>query len=173
MFINYSVPFWENGLSNREILRISYVAYSHSSPQVLKGFVWMKLFESDLGWGCTILETPMDCSPPGTSVHGSLQARILEWVGSHFLFQRICLIQGLNLCLLHWQVDSLLLSHQGSPLIPYILNQKYQCLHLYISWNSLYLSDCMCQSLMQQPLVWHPFMQGSCSSVGEVGAIFL
>ena len=25
---------------------------------------------------------PMDCSPLGSSVHGSLQARILEWVGS-------------------------------------------------------------------------------------------
>ena len=24
--------------------------------------------------------TPMDCSPPGSSVHGILQARILEWV---------------------------------------------------------------------------------------------
>ena len=23
---------------------------------------------------------PMDCSPPGSSVHGDLQARILEWV---------------------------------------------------------------------------------------------
>ena len=23
---------------------------------------------------------PMDCSPPGSSVHGLLQARILEWV---------------------------------------------------------------------------------------------
>ena len=23
---------------------------------------------------------PMDCSPPGSSVHGILQARILEWV---------------------------------------------------------------------------------------------
>ena len=23
---------------------------------------------------------PMDCSPPGSSVHGTLQARILEWV---------------------------------------------------------------------------------------------
>ena len=23
----------------------------------------------------------MDCSPPGSSVHGVLQARILEWVG--------------------------------------------------------------------------------------------
>ena len=23
---------------------------------------------------------PMDCSPPGSSVHGILQARVLEWV---------------------------------------------------------------------------------------------
>ena len=27
-----------------------------------------------------ILCDPMDCSPPGSSVHGILQARILEWV---------------------------------------------------------------------------------------------
>ena len=26
------------------------------------------------------LSDPMDCSPPGSSVHGILQARILEWV---------------------------------------------------------------------------------------------
>ena len=26
----------------------------------------------------------MDCSPPGSSVHGTLQARILEWVGIRF-----------------------------------------------------------------------------------------
>ena len=28
---------------------------------------------------CPTLATPMDCSPPGSSVHGILQARILEW----------------------------------------------------------------------------------------------
>ena len=27
---------------------------------------------------------PMDCSPPGSSVHGILQARILEWVAIPF-----------------------------------------------------------------------------------------
>ena len=27
---------------------------------------------------------PMDCSPPGSSVHGILQARILEWVAISF-----------------------------------------------------------------------------------------
>ena len=29
---------------------------------------------------CPILCSPMDCSLPGSSVHGILQARILEWV---------------------------------------------------------------------------------------------
>ena len=44
---------------------------------------------SFLGWVldhmhlCVCMPTlcdPMDCSPPGSSVHGILQARILEWV---------------------------------------------------------------------------------------------
>ena len=29
---------------------------------------------------CVTLCDPMDCSPPGSSVHGILQARILQWV---------------------------------------------------------------------------------------------
>ena len=36
-------------------------------------------------------------------------------VGCYFLFQRIFLTQGLNPPLLHWQADSLPLSHLGSP----------------------------------------------------------
>ena len=43
---------------------------------------------------------PTDWSPPGSSVHGILQARILEWV-SNFLLQGIFPTQGLKLCLLH------------------------------------------------------------------------
>ena len=34
-------------------------------------------------------------------------------VGCHFVLQGIFLTQGLNLCLLHWQVDSIPLSHLG------------------------------------------------------------
>ena len=37
-------------------------------------------------------------------------------MGCHFLPQGIFLTQGSNLSLLHWQIDSLPLSHQGSPL---------------------------------------------------------
>ena len=33
---------------------------------------------------CSALWDPMDCSPPGSSVHGILQARILEWVAIPF-----------------------------------------------------------------------------------------
>ena len=36
---------------------------------------------------CLALCNPMDCSLPGSSVHGILQARILEWVA--ILFFRI------------------------------------------------------------------------------------
>ena len=48
------------------------------------------------------------------SVHGILQARILEWV-TNFLFQGIFLAQGSNarlLCLLHWQAD--FFNHQAT-----------------------------------------------------------
>ena len=35
--------------------------------------------ESEVTQSCPTLCDPMDCSPPGSSVHGILQARILEW----------------------------------------------------------------------------------------------
>ena len=37
-----------------------------------------------LSQSCWTLCDPMDCSPPGSSVHGILQARILEWVAMPF-----------------------------------------------------------------------------------------
>ena len=49
---------------------------------------------------CPTLCHPMDYSPPGSSVRGIFQARILEWVG-HFLLQGIFLTQGWNPWLLH------------------------------------------------------------------------
>ena len=57
----------------------------------------------------------MDCSPPGSSVHGIFSGSNTG-VGCHFLLQGIFLTQGSNLHLLPWQVDSFLLSHQGSPI---------------------------------------------------------
>ena len=36
--------------------------------------------ENEVAQSCLTLCDPMDCSPPGSSIHGILWARILEWV---------------------------------------------------------------------------------------------
>ena len=52
---------------------------------------------------------PVDYSPPGSSVHGTFQARMLEQIA-------ISCSRGLNSSLLDWQVGSLSLNHQGNPI---------------------------------------------------------
>ena len=65
---------------------------------------------------CPTLCDPMDCSPPGSSVHGILQAIILEWVA-------ISSSRGSSwprgqtfICLLHWQSSSLPPVPPGKPI---------------------------------------------------------
>ena len=55
---------------------------------------------------------PMDCSPPGSSVHGILQARILEWVAMPS--SRSLPDPGIEPRSLALQADSLPLSHLGN-----------------------------------------------------------
>ena len=40
--------------------------------------------ESEVAQSSPTLSHPMDCSPPGSSVHGIFQARVLEWVAIAF-----------------------------------------------------------------------------------------
>ena len=47
---------------------------------VARGFVGI----FTLSQSCLTLFNPIDCSLPGSSVHGILQARILEWVATSF-----------------------------------------------------------------------------------------
>ena len=47
--------------------------------------------ESEVAQSCPTLSDPMDCSPPGSSIHGIFQARILEWGA-------IALVQGSGKC---------------------------------------------------------------------------
>ena len=42
------------------------------------------LVRSEVAQLCVTLHNPMDCSLPGSSVHGILQARVLEWVAISF-----------------------------------------------------------------------------------------
>ena len=43
--------------------------------------------ESEVTQSCPTLSDPMDCSLPGFSIHGTFQARVLEWGGIAFSVQ--------------------------------------------------------------------------------------
>ena len=68
---------------------------------------------------CTTLCDSMDCSPPGYSVQGILQARILEWVAISFSRGSSQPRDGtqVSLHLLHWQTGSLPLAPPGKPIL--------------------------------------------------------
>ena len=87
------------------------LAFPHLSD-IYKSVTVSIFCESEVAQLCPTLCDPMDCSLPGSSVHGIFQARILEWVAISFS-RGIFLTQRWNPILLHWQVDSLPLSHQG------------------------------------------------------------
>ena len=91
--------------------------------------------ESEVAQLCPTLCDPMDCSPPGSSVHGTLQARVLEWgaiafskntgVGSNSLLQEIFLTQGSNPGHLYCRYILHHLSHQGSPYFNFGIYKLY------------------------------------------------
>ena len=51
--------------------------------------------ESEVTQLCPTLHDPMDCSPPGSSVHGTFQARVLEW-GAIAFSSKPCLYGSLK-----------------------------------------------------------------------------
>ena len=75
-----------------------------------------------------ILCNPMDCSPPGSSVHGILQERMLEWVPMPSS-RRGLPDPGIKLGSPALQADSLPLSHQGSSCMC-IYMSKYIRVHI-------------------------------------------
>ena len=65
---------------------------------------------------CLTLCDPVDNSPPSSSVHGILQARILEWVVTPFSRGSSQPRDGTRVsCVSRTAGDSLPLSHQGCP----------------------------------------------------------
>ena len=70
--------------------------------------------KSEVAQSCPTLSDPMDCSPPGSSIHGIFQARVLEWGAIafslesctdtiylkilSFLLKYACVLKSLQLC---------------------------------------------------------------------------
>ena len=80
--------------------------------------------EREVAQSCLTLSDPMDCSPPGSSIHGIFQARVLEWGAIAFSTQ---------LLLLHY---TFLLS-----VLPVVASYFGGCVVNYISAYLVYLSD--------------------------------
>ena len=55
----------------------------HKFPNLKFGVIEMPVCAQSLQ-SCLTLCDPMDCSPPGSSIHGILQARIPEWIAISF-----------------------------------------------------------------------------------------
>ena len=100
-----------------------------------------------------LLSDPMGCSCQAPLSMGLiLQARIVEWIA-------ISLSRGssrLNLHLLHWQVDSLPLSHQESPRMAVVpIN--------FANLDKLHNLSCCCSVAQSCPTLCHPM---DCSMPG-------
>ena len=87
---------------------------------------------------CLTLYEPVDCSPPGSSIHGILQAKLLEWVAIPFT-KGIFLTQGSNPSLSHFRQIVYPLSHKGNP-------RHYQV-------SSVCVHVCVCMCVQNSPLL--------------------
>ena len=107
---------------------------------------------------CPTLCNPMDCSPPGSSVHGILQARILEWVAIHF--SRGFLNPEIQTRSPALQADSLPSKPQGKPLQTSLYLEK--CASCSLQLRSPYVllmpvpPTFFCNLLHQLPLFLSP-----------------
>ena len=71
-------------LRNISLAAIFYFSHLEDSLKVAVKFYFPESFIDSVAKSCPTLCCPMDCRPPGSSVHGIFQARILEWVAMSF-----------------------------------------------------------------------------------------
>ena len=107
--------------------------------------------ESEVAQSCLTLSDPMDCSPPGSSIHGIFQARVLEWGAIAFsertykngfincpvFFAILPSLQDLSFLTRHWTQATCSEStdHHGIPLTAFsssYLNWKMNFFSYYI-----------------------------------------
>ena len=100
---------------------------AHLAPPSL-GFSWQEhwsglpfpspMRENEVAQSCPTLRNPMDCSPPGSPVHGIFHARVLEWCAIAFSTDLCCWHK------LQFNRDRMVDSHEGVGLWSDLLFQK-------------------------------------------------
>ena len=92
------------------------LAFASSCSTLFISHSWDIKWVSEVAQSCptrSVMSNSVDCSLPGSSVHGILQARILECVAISFSTGSSW--PGMEPGSPAWQTDVLPLSHQGSP----------------------------------------------------------
>ena len=113
--------------------------------------------ESEVAQSCPTLSDARDCIPLGSSVHGILQARVLEWGAIAFSSY---LYNSLNLCLLYvtsW-FDSgdkfwAEISQKCCCVLPRACNQEARAGGLYHSWD-VSIPYCLIKLMSVRFLCW-------------------
>ena len=85
---------------------------------------------------CPAFCNPLDCNPPGSSVHGILQARILEWVAISFS-------RGSS-----WPRDGSQVSYIGRQIF-YHWATRFYCTAKWVSYMHAYIPLCLDSLPMQ------------------------
>ena len=120
---------------------------------------WYKIFITKHGYSCKSKQESkwiaqpcptlcnlMDCSLPGSSIHGIFLGKNIG-VGCHSLLQGLFLTQGSNLCLPHCLQTLYHLSHQGSPQTlgsSGIWTQRQHKFRICSSWALATTTDTLC-----------------------------
>ena len=81
---------------------------------ILSLLCYINTIRFSVAQSCPTLCDPMDCSPPGSSVHGIFQVRLLEWIAISFSRGACPSRDWTHLSCIGRQMDSLPLSHQWS-----------------------------------------------------------
>ena len=71
-------------LGTGNLVHSTWSSQVHTHPWSHCSLIYMFESESGVVQSYPTLCDPLDCSPPGSSIHGILQARILEWVAISF-----------------------------------------------------------------------------------------
>jgi len=109
--------------------------------------------EREVAQSCPTLSDPMDCSPPGSSVHGTFQARVPEW--GAIAFSAICLHSLLFFLTAIWEPDVVGFLHPAGPRCPFLNflagwfpgsliygeKQHIRCCYLWYTLSHLILSQ--------------------------------
>ena len=101
--ISFSRGIFPTQGSNPGLLHCRQILYHQSHQGSPNSINWLKMVKTPVGWtvkslikllswnqfssvaqSCPILCDPMDYTPPGSSIHGIFQERILEWVAISF-----------------------------------------------------------------------------------------